>query len=118
MNIRTEEFLDKFRGYENNDIENIFGDAFSEFINELNEVDLSENTLKHLNDIFLKDMKIFFRNNKQLKETEINKLNNTIDRMAKDIRQINKDIVDEGYYVEPFWLDEEAIKEYFMKEDK
>ena len=51
-------------------------------------------------------------------DTEINKLNNVIDRMAKDIRQINKNLEDEGYYIEPFWLDIEGIKEYFMKEDK
>lgn len=65
MNIKTEEFLDMFRDYENNDIENIFGDAFSEFIEILNEVDLSEDTLDNLNGIFEKDMKIFFRNIKE-----------------------------------------------------
>ena len=65
MNIRTEEFLDMFRDCENNDIKNIFGDAFSEFIEILNGVDLSEDTLDDLNGIFKKDMKIFFKNIKE-----------------------------------------------------
>lgn len=65
MNEKTRKFLNQFENYKNNDIENIFGDVFSEFINELNEVDLSENTLEHLNDIFEKDMLIFFGNSKR-----------------------------------------------------
>lgn len=60
MNEKTHEFLEKFKDYENEDIREFFGDAFSEFINELNEVDLSEKTLEHLNGIFEKDMKRFF----------------------------------------------------------
>lgn len=61
MNEKTHEFLEKFKDYENEDIRQFFGDAFSEFINELNEVDLSEKTLEHLNGIFEKDMKRFFK---------------------------------------------------------
>lgn len=61
MNEKTHEFLEKFKDYENEDIREFFGDAFSEFINELNEVDLSEKTLEHLNGIFEKDMKRFFK---------------------------------------------------------
>ena len=61
MNNRTKEFLEQFKGYDNNDIENMFGDAFAEFIELLNGADLSEGTLQDLNDIFDKDMKIFFR---------------------------------------------------------
>lgn len=61
MNEKTHEFLEKFKDYENEDIREFFGDAFSEFINELNEVDLSEKTLEHLNEIFEKDMKRFFK---------------------------------------------------------
>ena len=68
MNERTHEFLKKIGDYNGNNIAEYFGDIFSEFINELNEVDLSEKTLKHLNDIFDKDMKIFFR---ELKESDI-----------------------------------------------
>ena len=64
MNEKTHEFLEQFADYENDSIENVFGDAFSEFINELNEVDLSEKTLEHLNGIFEKDMRIFFKNKK------------------------------------------------------
>lgn len=60
MNNRTKEFLEQFKDYDNNDIENMFGDTFAEFIELLNGADLSENTLQDLNDIFDKDMKIFF----------------------------------------------------------
>lgn len=60
MNIKTQEFLEKFKLYEPDDIREYFGDIFCEFINELNDVDLSEETLKHLNEIFEKDMKMFF----------------------------------------------------------
>lgn len=45
-----------------NDIYNIFTDAFGEFIHEMNCVDLSEETLKHLYDIFIKDMYIYHNN--------------------------------------------------------
>lgn len=61
MNIKTQEFLEKFKDYEPEDIREYFGDIFCEFINELNEVDLSEETLDHLNGIFEKDMKMFFK---------------------------------------------------------
>ncbi len=60
MNKRTEEFLEKFKDFDNNDIKVIFGDIFSEFIEILNNADLSENTLIHLNGIFEKDMFLFF----------------------------------------------------------
>lgn len=60
MNERTKEFLERFKDFDNNDIKVIFGDTFSEFIEVLNDVDLSENTLIHLNGIFEKDMFQFF----------------------------------------------------------
>lgn len=60
MNEKTKEFLKKFKDYELEDIREYFGDIFTEFINELNDVDLSEKTLEHLNDIFEKDMNKFF----------------------------------------------------------
>ena len=41
-----------------------FVDAFTEFIAELDDVDLSEKTKKHLYDIFIKDMNIYFENKK------------------------------------------------------
>ena len=50
-----------FSTFNNNDERVIFGDIFSEFIDELNLVDLSKETLEHLNDIFEKDMKLFFK---------------------------------------------------------
>lgn len=62
MNVKTHEFLEQFSEFESCGLEDTFGNAFAEFINELNEVDLSEKTLEHLNDIFEKDMKIFFEN--------------------------------------------------------
>ena len=68
MNERTHEFFEKIGDYNGNNIAECFGDSFSELINELNEDDLSEKTKKYLNDIFDKDMKIFFR---ELKESDI-----------------------------------------------
>lgn len=41
-----------------------FVDAFTEFIVELDDVDLSEKTKQHLYDIFVKDMNIYFKNKK------------------------------------------------------
>lgn len=61
MNEKTKEFLEKFKDYEPEDIREYFGDIFTEFINELNNVDLSEKTLEHLNDIFEKDMNNFLK---------------------------------------------------------
>lgn len=62
MNERTHNFLKLklFENCDNDSIEIIFADIFCEFINELNESDLSEKTLDNLNGIFEKDMKIFF----------------------------------------------------------
>lgn len=60
MNQKTHEFLELFLNYENDDVRQWFGDVFCEFINKLNEVDLSERTLNNLNGIFEKDMRIFF----------------------------------------------------------
>lgn len=45
-----------------------FVDAFTEFITELDDVDLSEKTKQHLCDIFIKDMNIYFKNKKYEKE--------------------------------------------------
>lgn len=70
----------------------------------------NEYTAAALEDMFKIVLNLILRQN-----TEINKLNNVIDKMVKDIKQINKNLEDEGYYIEPFWLDEEDIKEYFMK---
>ena len=61
MNEHTKEFLELFKNYSNNDIEVIFSDIFSEFIEELNNADLSKNTLIHLKGIFEKDMIRFFK---------------------------------------------------------
>lgn len=58
--FKTMEFLSCFKVYEENDIKTKFGDIFSEFIKSLNDVDLSDDTLDHLTDLFKKDMKIFF----------------------------------------------------------
>ena len=43
---------------------NIFVDAFTEFIVELDDVDLSQKTKQHLYDVFIKDMNIYFKNKK------------------------------------------------------
>ena len=47
-----------------------FTDSFGEFIHEMNCVDLSEKTLEHLYQIFLKDMRIYFKNKKYEKESD------------------------------------------------
>ena len=60
LDERTHEFLSKFKDFDNNSTEVIFADCFSEFIEILNQSDLSESTLNHLNDVFSKDMNMFF----------------------------------------------------------
>lgn len=42
----------------------VFVDAFTEFIAELDDTDLSNKTKQHLYDIFIKDMNIYFENKK------------------------------------------------------
>lgn len=41
-------------------IDEDFQDVFTEFIHELSCVDLSENTLNNLYELFIKDMRIYF----------------------------------------------------------
>lgn len=64
------EFLDQVKKDESLDT---FCDAFSEFIYQLAQVDLSKETLDDLFQIFLKDQKIYF-NNKRRKEMEEKKV--------------------------------------------
>lgn len=42
----------------------VFVDSFTEFIVELDNIDLSNRTKQHLYDIFIKDMNIYFENKK------------------------------------------------------
>lgn len=42
----------------------VFVDAFTEFIYELDCVDLSKETKNYLYDLFIKDMNIYFKNKK------------------------------------------------------
>ena len=46
------------------DKKDVFVDAFTEFIGELDDADLSNKTKQHLYDIFIKDMNIYFENKK------------------------------------------------------
>lgn len=62
MDIRTREFIKYFKEMDSKDSRVYFGNAFSEFIECLNRVDLSNDTLQQLNAIFMKDMKMFFNN--------------------------------------------------------
>lgn len=57
--VRLQEF---FQIAINDDKYNSFVDAFSEFIHELSNVDLSEKTIQHLYDLFIKDMNMYFKN--------------------------------------------------------
>lgn len=63
---------ENFRKISINNIDNIeyeiFVDAFDEFIYQLNEADLSDNTLDFLYHIFIKDMNIYFENKKYTKK--------------------------------------------------
>ena len=63
---------ENFRKISINNIDNIeyeiFVDAFDEFIYQLNEADLSNNTLDFLYHIFIKDMNIYFENKKYIKK--------------------------------------------------
>lgn len=52
---------------EDNENLDLFCDAFSEFIYEMAQLDLSENTLENLFQLFLKDQNIYFKNKKELK---------------------------------------------------
>ena len=42
----------------------VFVDAFTEFLAELDDVDLSNKTKQHLYDIFIKDMNSYLKNKK------------------------------------------------------
>ena len=60
---QSKEFLQYFKNKEKlTDLEDTFADAFAEFIRCLYEIDLSDKTLEHLYEIFIKDMEIFFIN--------------------------------------------------------
>jgi hypothetical protein len=48
----------------------VFVDAFTEFIYELDSVDLSHETKQNLYDVFVKDMNIYFKN-KHYENTEV-----------------------------------------------
>ncbi len=63
----------KTKIYENSkiyDMREYFEDIFCEFINELKRTDLSERTLRELNDIFEKDRNIFFEKLDKLESEE------------------------------------------------
>lgn len=58
----NEELICCFRQEVNNNKKiETFEDIFEEFINILGEQDLSDKTIKYLYDIFIKDMRIYFR---------------------------------------------------------
>lgn len=41
-------------------VDESFQDIFTEFIHELNQVDLSKKTIDYLYELFIKDMKMYF----------------------------------------------------------
>jgi hypothetical protein len=55
-------FKDLLKEAKNDNKKEVFVDAFTEFIYELDCVDLSDKTKQYLYDIFIKDMKIYFKN--------------------------------------------------------
>ena len=85
------------------------------FEKEMEDKDwLRKNVLELKNDISARETIL---NLIQKQDTEINKLNNVIDRMAEDMAGTNK-AINEEYAVDELYLDKNKIKEYFMKEDK
>lgn len=63
MLVKDDERLHEFHQIAiKDDKYDIFIDVFGEFIHELNCTDLSEKTLNHLYELFVKDMKMYFEN--------------------------------------------------------
>ena len=60
-NKMNEDFFDMFTGYKIETEKELFGMVFKDFIKELSECDLSKNTLNKLYQIFVADMKLFFK---------------------------------------------------------
>lgn len=60
MNEHTKEFLEQFTNLNNEDFRVSFADIFTEFIDILNNLDLSDKTLLYINELFNKDMQLFF----------------------------------------------------------
>lgn len=58
-----------------------FQDVFTEFIHELSCVDLSENTLNNLYELFIKDMRIYFE--KKAAENKANKYESLVNKIKK-----------------------------------
>ena len=60
------------------DKKDVFVEAFTEFIAELDDTDLSNKTKQHLYDIFIKDMNIYFKNKKYEGKQQIDMLKTLI----------------------------------------
>lgn len=61
MDYLVELFNDEFNHFDENSDEMKFANCFSEFIDELSQVDLSRKTVINLYEIFMKDTKVFFK---------------------------------------------------------
>lgn len=79
MLVKDDERLYNFLCYE---IDEDFQDIFTEFIHELSCVDLSEKTIQHLYELFIKDMIVYF-DKKDL-----------LEKLEEDIEISNKENVD------------------------
>ena len=60
MKERTRKFLEQFKELNNDDFRVSFADIFTEFIDILNSLDLSDKTLLYITELFNKDMQLFF----------------------------------------------------------
>lgn len=93
MKERTRKFLEQFTKLNNEDFRVSFGDIFTEFIDILNNLDLSDKTLLYINEIFNKDMHLFF------KDMEIKKKKFVSKQKVKDV-------------IEKYFMEYEEEKQY------
>lgn len=98
MKERTRKFLEQFTKLNNEDFRVSFGDIFTEFIDILNNLDLSDKTLLYINELFNKDMQLFF-----------------IDMEIKKKKFVSKQKVNE--VIEKYFKEYEKQKEYRFTDD-
>lgn len=86
MKERTRKFLEQFTKFNNEDFRVSFADIFTEFIDVLNSLDLSDKTLLYITELFNKDMQLFFKDMEiKIKKLEQNGLDDLFDDELKQI---------------------------------
>lgn len=97
MKERTRKFLEQFTNLNNEDFKVSFGDIFTEFIEILNNLDLSDKTLLYINELFNKDMQLFFIKMEIKKKNFISK-----QKVKEKIEEIKED--KESKYFDTFLM--------------